>query len=80
LGGEFSEADLIVHDETSQELAFILANMEHPNYPPPMGVIRSVTKQDYTAGLMAQVANAQAQKGVGDLAALYSAGETWTVS
>jgi hypothetical protein len=29
---------------------------------------------------MAQVANAQAQKGVGDLAALYSAGETWTVS
>ncbi|MBE2223054.1 MAG: 2-oxoacid:ferredoxin oxidoreductase subunit beta [Anaerolineae bacterium] len=79
LGGKFTEADLIVHDESSQELAFILAHMEHPIYPPPMGVIRNVTKQDYSAGLMEQVEAAQKQKGVGDLATLYSAGETWTV-
>jgi hypothetical protein len=44
-----------------------------------MGVIRNVVKQDYTSGLMEQVEAAQAQKGVGDLAALYSGGETWTV-
>ena len=80
LGDEYSEADLIVHDESSRELAYILSNMEHPNYPPPLGIIRNVQKQDYTTGLMAQVEAAQAQKGVGDLASLYSAGETWTVS
>jgi len=80
LGDEYSVDDLIVHDESSQELSYILANMEHPIYPPPMGVIRNVDKQDYTTGLMAQVEDAQKQKGVGDLATLYSAGETWTVS
>ncbi|PIE80699.1 MAG: 2-oxoacid:ferredoxin oxidoreductase subunit beta [Chloroflexi bacterium] len=79
LGDEISEADLIVHDETSKELAFILANMEHPSSPPPMGVIRRVEKQDYTTGLMAQVTAAKEQKGEGDLAALYSGGETWEV-
>ena len=72
--------NLIVHDESSQELSFILANMEHPNYPPPMGVIRQIEKQDYTTGLLAQVEAAKQQRGEGDLAALYSAGETWTVS
>jgi 2-oxoglutarate ferredoxin oxidoreductase subunit beta len=80
LGEKYSEDDLIVHDESSQELAYILAHMEHPNYPPPMGVIRNVEKQDYTTGLMAQVKAAQEQRGVGDLATLYSAGETWAVS
>lgn len=79
LGGEYSVDDLIVHDESSQELAYILAGMEHPNYPPPMGVIRNVVKQDYTTGLMEQVEAAKTQKGEGNLAALYSAGETWTV-
>jgi 2-oxoglutarate ferredoxin oxidoreductase subunit beta len=80
LGDEYSEDDLIIHDQTSQELAFILANMEHPNYPPPLGIIRNVQKQDYTTGLMKQVEAAQAQNGVGNLASLYSAGETWTVN
>jgi hypothetical protein len=44
-----------------------------------MGIIRNVEKQDYTSGLMEQVEAAQAQKGMGDLAALYAQGETWTV-
>jgi 2-oxoglutarate ferredoxin oxidoreductase subunit beta len=79
LGDEYSVDDLIVHDESSEELSYILANMEHPNYPPPMGVLRNVGKQDYTSGLMEQVKAAQEQKGVGNLAALYSQGETWTV-
>ena len=80
LGGEFSEADLIVHDETSQELAYILAHMEHPIYPPPMGVIRQVRKPTYTEELMNQVRQAQAKRGTGDLAALYHAGDVWTVN
>ncbi len=80
LADGYTEADLIVHDVQSKELAFILASMEHPNFPPPMGVIRQVEKQSYTDGLMAQVHAAQAQKGMGDLARLYQSGETWTVA
>ncbi len=80
LGGEYSAKDLVVHDETSQELAFFLANMEHPNYPPPMGVIRSVIKPSYTDELMGQVHAAQERRGKGDLASLYNAAETWTVA
>jgi 2-oxoglutarate ferredoxin oxidoreductase subunit beta len=79
LGGEFSEKDLIVHDETSQELAYILAHMEHPTYPPPMGVIRQVRKPTYTEELMGQVRLAQQRKGVGDLKELYHAADVWTV-
>jgi 2-oxoglutarate/2-oxoacid ferredoxin oxidoreductase subunit beta len=80
LGGQYSEKELVVHDETSQELAFFLANMEHPNYPPPMGVIRSVIKPSYTDELMGQVHAAQERRGKGDLAALYNAAEVWTVA
>ncbi len=80
LGDEFSEKDLIVHDEASQELAYILAHMEHPNYPPPMGIIRQVRKPTYTEELMGQVRQAQEKRGTGDLAALYHSGDVWTVN
>ena len=79
LGGEFTEKDLIVHDETSQELAYILAHMEHPTYPPPMGIIRSVRKPTYTEELMGQVRMAQERNGMGDLKSLYHSSDIWTV-
>src|SRR5690606_37051861 len=44
LGNGVSEGDLLVHEETSAHLAFILASMEHPEFPAPMGVIRRVQK------------------------------------
>ncbi len=80
LGGEYSEDDLIVHDVTSIQLAYILSSMESPDFPVPLGVIRQVEKTTYTDGLMAQVYEAQEKKGVGDLASLYNAADVWTVS
>lgn len=80
LGNGVSEEDLLVHDETSMELAFILAGMEFPDFPAPMGVIRRVRKQTYTEGLMGQIASAQAAKGVGDLRSLYESADVWTVT
>jgi 2-oxoglutarate ferredoxin oxidoreductase subunit beta len=80
LGNGASEADLLVHDETSMELAFILAGMEFPEFPAPMGVIRRVQKQTYTEGLMDQIATAQKSKGVGDLRTLYESADLWTVT
>jgi len=80
LGHGISENDLLVHDETSPQLAFILSSLEWPEFPVPMGVIREVNKLTYTEGLMGQVKAAQEAKGKGDLAALYSAVDTWTVT
>ncbi len=80
LGNGVTEADLLVHDESSTQLAFILASMEHPEFPAPMGVIRRVRKQTYTEGLMGQIATAQQARGVGDLRRLYESADLWTVT
>lgn len=80
LGNGVSEEDLLVHDETSTQLAYILSNMEFPAYPAPMGVIRRVEKLTYAEGLMRQVEQAKTQKGVGDLKTLYHAADLWTVT
>ena len=80
LGNGYNETDLLVHDETSTQLAFILSSMEWPEFPAPMGVIREINKMTYSEGLMGQVKAAQEAKGVGDLNALYRSADTWIVS
>ncbi|CUS03434.2 Putative 2-oxoglutarate:ferredoxin oxidoreductase, beta subunit [Candidatus Promineifilum breve] len=77
LGDGVTEADLVVHDTESTELGFILSNME---FPTPMGVFRSVSEHPtYTDSLMAQIAEAQAKRGRGNLDELYRAADLWTV-
>ncbi len=80
LGNGITEDDLLVHDETSTQLAFILSSMEHPEFPAPMGVIRRVEKRTYGEGLMDQIATAQDAKGKGDLRTLYESADLWTVT
>ncbi len=80
LGNGVSEADLLVHDETSMQLAYLISSMEYPEFPSPMGVIRRVQRQTYAEGLMAQVQVAQEKKGVGDLYQLYTSADLWTVT
>ena len=72
--------EILVHDATSKPLASILGSMENPEYPAPMGVIRDVRKPTYAAGIMEQIAQAKAKRGVGDLNKLYRADDLWTVS
>ncbi len=79
LGNGITEDDLVIHDETSTQLAYILSSMEYPEYPAPMGIIRRVDKMNYSDGLMAQVAQAQEAKGIGDLNTLYRSADSWTV-
>lgn len=80
LGDGLSEQDLMVHDETDPQLAAVLSGMEHPEYPVPVGVIRRVDRSTYSEALMAQVEAAQAARGTGDLAQLYHAADTWTIT
>jgi 2-oxoglutarate ferredoxin oxidoreductase subunit beta len=76
-----SEADLLVHDERAEEptLAFALAQMEYPELPVPLGVMRAVERPTYEDLMSQQVQDAVARQGEGDLAALYVEGDTWTV-
>ncbi len=79
LGDEYSEDDLLVHNETSKQQAYILSSIEYPEFPASMGVLYRKVKPTYTAGLMAQIAAARAQKGNGDLNALYRSADFWMV-
>jgi 2-oxoglutarate ferredoxin oxidoreductase subunit beta len=75
------EADLLVHDERRDDptIAFILAQMEHPEFPVPLGVFRSVERPTYEELLDKQVQEAITRQGEGDLASMFAEGDTWTV-
>lgn len=78
LGDGVTEADLLVHDETNPMMAYILSQMEYPQFPVPFGVIYRVQKSIYEVEVMAQIEKAKA-KNTPDLKALYHADYTWTV-
>jgi 2-oxoglutarate ferredoxin oxidoreductase subunit beta len=73
-----TEADVLIHDETSRPMAFLLGGLEPPRFPIALGVLLRDPAPSYDAGVTAQIEAAQA-KGVGNLDALLRAGHTWTV-
>jgi 2-oxoglutarate ferredoxin oxidoreductase subunit beta len=77
----FTEDDLLFHDEQAAEpsLAYLLSRMRYPEFPEPIGVFRAVDRPKYDEELNKQIEQAQQARGVGDLAALFNSGETWTV-
>jgi 2-oxoglutarate ferredoxin oxidoreductase subunit beta len=81
LGGGITEADLLVHDESAKEpsLAYLLSRMRQPDFPEPIGVFRCVQKPRYDDLLNAQIRQAVASEGPGDLDQLFHDGETWEV-
>ena len=76
-----TEADLLVHDEHAEEpyLAFMLSRMFWPEFPVPVGVLRSVDRPTHDALIEGQLTAAVAKSGEGDLARTLLGGETWTV-
>jgi 2-oxoglutarate ferredoxin oxidoreductase subunit beta len=74
--------DLLIHDEKAVDpsLAFLLSRMRHPDFPEPLGVFRDVEQPRYGEILRAQIAEAKAKQGEGDLQKLLAGPDTWTVS
>ncbi|MBW2268191.1 MAG: 2-oxoacid:ferredoxin oxidoreductase subunit beta [Deltaproteobacteria bacterium] len=74
-------AGVAVHRERYETpaYAFALASLARPEFPLPTGVFRAIENPSYEALLSAQVASARVQRGKGDLEALLSSGDTWTV-
>lgn len=74
------EADVWNPSTKSGAPAFLIAGMrEDPEMPIPLGIMRTVTAPNYEIGVNAQVDDAIAKKGKGDLKDLVYAGEMWTV-
>jgi 2-oxoglutarate ferredoxin oxidoreductase subunit beta len=76
-----TEADLLVHDQHAEDpyLALILSRMFWPDFPVPVGVLREVQRPTHSDLIDAQIEQAKAKGGEGDLAQVLLAGETWTV-
>ncbi|MGW3319904.1 2-oxoacid:ferredoxin oxidoreductase subunit beta [Streptomyces fungicidicus] len=78
-----NQADILVHDAhaASPTTAFALSRLADPNtlHNTPIGVFRSVDRPVYDTLMADQLDTAVEQHGKGDLAALLTGGDTWTV-
>lgn len=74
--------DLLIHDEKdpNPSIHMMMARMSYPTMPEPIGVLRAVEGvPTYDDQINDQVATATKNKGDGDLDALFTSGDTWTV-
>jgi 2-oxoglutarate ferredoxin oxidoreductase subunit beta len=74
--------ELIVHDAHADapSLAFALSRLDATNMAhTPIGIFRDVDRPTYDELMAAQLAEATAARGDGDLAALLSSTDTWTI-
>lgn len=79
---DVGEDALLIHDEQRADpsLAFALARLSHDVHSPtPIGVFRAVERREYAGAVAAQLAEASARKGPGDLGALLRSAGTWHV-
>jgi 2-oxoglutarate ferredoxin oxidoreductase subunit beta len=81
LGKGITEDDLLFHDERTPEPthAYLLSRMRQPDFPEPIGVFRAVERPTYEVLVNEQMTKAIAQKGEGDLAALYDSEDAFLV-
>jgi 2-oxoglutarate ferredoxin oxidoreductase subunit beta len=83
LGGEtgLNENDLLVHDIHLKDpsVAFMLARMEQPLFPQPLGIFRAVERDTYEDMMTAQIEAAIAKSGPGSLEKLINSGDMWVV-
>ena len=78
--GEYSAEDLIVHNEHSLDIAFMLARYsEIEDFPMPVGVLYSEQRPCYEDDMEQQIRTAKEKLGEGDLKKIIYSGNTWTV-
>ena len=81
LGEGVAEKDLLVHDENAPVgYAFMLSQMQPPEYPLPIGVFRREEAPTLERSIHEQIAGITARKGAGDLAKLLRSGDVWEVT
>jgi 2-oxoglutarate ferredoxin oxidoreductase subunit beta len=83
LGAEtgLTEDDCLVHDmhEKDPSVAFMLARMEYPDFPQPVGIFRDVERETYEQLMAHQIEEAISRQGRGQLHKLIHSGDMWVV-
>ena len=83
LGSEtgLNENDCLIHDmhETDPSVAFMLARMEFPAFPQPVGIFRAVERETYEDLMARQIEDAVTRQGHGQLEKLIHSGDMWVV-
>ncbi|MFW6103476.1 MAG: 2-oxoacid:ferredoxin oxidoreductase subunit beta, partial [Bacteroidota bacterium] len=77
----YTEDDLLVHDATLKDpgIHLMLANMQYPNYPVAMGVIRAVKDDTYERKLENQIRQVKEQSEFDCVDDLLHSGNIWEV-
>jgi 2-oxoglutarate ferredoxin oxidoreductase subunit beta len=78
---DLNPAEILVHDEAAvnTSLAYLLSQLDLPEFPVPLGVFRAVERPRYSELLNGQVEAERKERGRGDFYAHLHAGETWEV-
>ncbi len=81
LGDGIGAEDCLVWEETDPNpaIAFMVAQMGPPDFPTPIGVLRSVEAPTYEDGIARQIEEQIDLRGPGTLQDLLYSGELWTV-
>ena len=80
LGNGVTEQELVVHDEAGPiGYLAMLAELQPPDFPTPIGVFRRVSAPTFDAGMRDQIEEVTRNKGQGDLLAALTRGTTWTI-
>jgi 2-oxoglutarate ferredoxin oxidoreductase subunit beta len=79
--GGASEADLPIHDATAVQpgMAQLIAALEPPGFPVPLGVFRAVEQPTYDRLNDELEATARTRQGAGHLEQLLESGTTWSI-
>jgi 2-oxoglutarate ferredoxin oxidoreductase subunit beta len=77
-----TEADILVHDahDTDTTTHTQLANLQYPDYPVVLGIIRDVDTETYDSAVATQIAEVQETAEIKTLDALLNSGHTWMVN
>ncbi|MEL0106897.1 MAG: 2-oxoacid:ferredoxin oxidoreductase subunit beta [Rhodospirillales bacterium] len=75
-----ADSDILIHDETNLGLAMMLAHMEPPTMPVPIGVLYCNPEASYEQSVDDQIEQLKKDKPAGSLNELLRGGYTWTVS
>ena len=80
INGDFSAADLLVHNETDKNIADILTNFTYDTeFPTPIGVLYVAESSTYEDRLEKQIKNAKKKLGEGNLEDLIRGVDIWDV-
>jgi 2-oxoglutarate ferredoxin oxidoreductase subunit beta len=79
--GQYTPDDLLFHDEQADPaLVNILARLQHPEFPEPIGVFRAIDQAIYEDLVDAQIEQSISKRGTGQLNQLFNSGDTWVVN